>query len=569
MTSQYNSEYQSLINTLKLCADKLENCKHVDGIPLTKEQACVNNVIDFTDFIKNQVNQFDSELTEVTKQSKPLSDESPFVITFVGKFKTGKSSLINAILGKDILPTRTVTATTVLTRIFCGHKFKAFFCENGQKCEITFEKAQDIILNYRVANLYDSAEVIFELPIPWLAKNVELRDTPGMDDSAYDGALENIALSSLKDTDLCVFVYDASQFLSAKERERVNKAHELLGGNVVYVVNCTNRLNSKDDVSHVKKSAKQFFSSFDYQIEGMGKYYLICSAPGMIELDGLDKWFKQIVGKRFDKLRNCIHSISSSARIESKRLEIHDLAEQSHNTAAELISELSEYHEKRLRESRNKIIDESREKTNDFIDNIVPLAEQIFLDTSGINYELQLRYSPNDSSNWDYLSSQIALLYFEKNFKKVCEQWEIYESKSENGFIHRVIESETFPGKHNKPVSATSGEKNGWTVAGGVIGALFGPLGAAAGAALGRYIGSQNNYEDDTVNNTLCYINGSVVMNMKNAFSEISRDTAKEIVTDGKAYGERFERSGYEDIIDSANSALLLLDDYVNNIKLT
>ena len=94
----------------------------------------------------------------------------------------------------------------------------------------------------------------------WLKGNIELRDTPGMDDSTQNGLLEKISLNALVDTDLCVLVYDACQFFSAKEREITMKAQEQLGGNIVFAVNRTNLLHSVEDLNQVEKTAKTVFA---------------------------------------------------------------------------------------------------------------------------------------------------------------------------------------------------------------------------------------------------------------------------------------------------------------------
>ena len=79
--------------------------------------------------IKSALLEHKRELEKIRSLDRPISLEDPFVISFVGRFKTGKSSLLNALLGADILPTKATTATSVVTRIFKGNTAQAWFVE--------------------------------------------------------------------------------------------------------------------------------------------------------------------------------------------------------------------------------------------------------------------------------------------------------------------------------------------------------------------------------------------------------------------------------------------------------
>ena len=76
--------------------------------------------------------------------------KQPFRIVFCGRFKTGKSSLINAILGTDILPIKAKRATAVNTCI----KKKAFpwtFGESHEAIASITEKGKERNVSIREA----------------------------------------------------------------------------------------------------------------------------------------------------------------------------------------------------------------------------------------------------------------------------------------------------------------------------------------------------------------------------------------------------------------------------------
>lgn len=68
------------------------------------------------------------------------------IVSVIGKFKTGKSSLINALLEEQILPVGIIPLTTVVTEIRRGKSFRAVVCfANGSEQEIKRGDLSDYI----------------------------------------------------------------------------------------------------------------------------------------------------------------------------------------------------------------------------------------------------------------------------------------------------------------------------------------------------------------------------------------------------------------------------------------
>ena len=461
--------------------------------------------------IKEKIEERSVRLDEITQNNGSISKNSPFVITFVGKFKTGKSSLINALLEYDLLPTQSVSATAVVTRIVKGEKLECFVIENdGKQQNITLEQAKDIILNSKAASTGNNIQVLMKVPVPWLAPDVELRDTPGLEDSAQDGALEAVTLAALKDTDFCICVYDASSIFSSRERERTKAFNELLGGNVAYVVNCINRLNSKEGYDLVEKTAKKFFSSFDNSIIGEKKQYMICSAPGNYVLDGFDVWFKTLVDTCSDQKKLKMHIISLQSRRRTIASQI--LADQGQDLIL-LQSQKEEVltkHNESLRNQRKAILKQS-ESVSDRIENkILPEARDLFADTEGLQEELKKEYGTNtyqnDYGSYSQMCKTVTTIFFKQRYDQIVSRWnDIYTGKFTR--IENVIDRLSFPEKHTTKVSATTGERVGGAGIGAGIGFLFGgPIGGAIGGVLGALVGSASTNADDSVANTMTFI---------------------------------------------------------------
>lgn len=488
---------------------------------------------------------------------QPVSEKCSFVISFVGRFKTGKSSLINALIGTEILPTKATTATSVVTRVFYGKIPKCWLRTKDTDQEISIEEGKDIILTYKVTDVQNPVEVIFELPIPWIKGNIELRDTPGMDDSSQDGKLETIALNALRDTDLCICVYDASTMISEKERERTQAIHKMMSGNLVYAVNCTNRLNSIESVNQVEQLAESFFGALHYSIPGMGKYYLMCSAPKMTELDGFDKWLQNFVSQKNLPMLNKVRKKTGNGQVVFYREEFSVEASNYVEQIKQQIIYLSGMHEEVLRQMQRANTQAAQAEVAEFNRRVSNL-ENVFTEITS-SFIGKIQECKNKGNDYEDSTKSVTQEYFVERYKSIIGNYGSYFSKNDVQFIRQAFQSVSFPGLHKKSVKATSGEKNGWTIAGTVIGTIIAPgVGSVIGAALGRGIGASDTIVDDSVDNTMSFIRNTIVPLMKRTINSRISTVNREI----KNKGNRECHSGLETLISETISIQRMLSQY-------
>lgn len=422
--------------------------------------------------IKKSIDQYQQELSAVRSLDQPVTQYAPFVVSFVGKFKTGKSSLINALLGMELLPTRTTTCTSVVTRIFRGRKLRAWLGTGGNRQEVSLEEAKKAIQEYQVEDPMHPMDVILEVPVPWLSYGVELRDTPGMDDSAQNGHLETIAMNALEDTDLCICVYDASSMISSKEKERSRYIHQSMGGNVVHIVNRTNLLNNVQQLHEIETLCDQFFGGmkpFEDQVAGTGKYYTVCSSPGMVELAGFDLWLRKIIsGKRtfwqkllewlFRKMivtpeKIQLRSIAATGKLRQKSKEIKELAQIQQLLLTETLKEQKDEHSRR----KEQLLEEGKEQgaaRAKEIRNAIPEATADLSSLLGLEQQLGVcidTLRAQKPFKWKTLcpqaSSECVQGFFVSNWNGYCvsgKQDAI--SRIDAQFVIDAIHTLTFPG---------------------------------------------------------------------------------------------------------------------------
>lgn len=192
-------------------------------------------------------------------------------ITFFGVFKAGKSTLLNAIIGREILPSRVNRATGTITKIRYASQVSASIIKQnleGRFIEkpISFDDLSDYIL-LDVSGSISKApegikEVSVQIPLPLIQHNCILVDSPGLMDNIV---LTESTYQEIEKSDLAVMVLRADKLLSEEEREAAQRLHELLNGNIVFIVNRLDLVDESEQqevLDWVNFSLKELGNSF-------------------------------------------------------------------------------------------------------------------------------------------------------------------------------------------------------------------------------------------------------------------------------------------------------------------
>ena len=182
-------------------------------------------------------------------------------IALCGKFKSGKTSLLNLLLG-TALPVQAVTATGIVTKVIYGRSY-AVKRNDGSITPVSSEELNRLIT---VAEktldgiTFGDAQTAYIGSRSKLLKRgkVEFWDTPGLED---DPVLTAIAMNAVKACDLVICVMNATQLLSLHEKRLFSKLFALMNGNMIFVVNHIDSLHGEERnqvLDTVKKSLKQY-----------------------------------------------------------------------------------------------------------------------------------------------------------------------------------------------------------------------------------------------------------------------------------------------------------------------
>ncbi|MGE5301292.1 MAG: dynamin family protein, partial [Acidobacteriota bacterium] len=109
-------------------------------------------------------------------------ETNAFNLVVVGQFKRGKTSLINALLGADILPVAVVPLTSIATVMTYGEALRIMvYFNDGNVAEIRPESLPEYVTEKgNPKNVKDVNEVVVTHPSHYLKGGVRLIDTPGV-----------------------------------------------------------------------------------------------------------------------------------------------------------------------------------------------------------------------------------------------------------------------------------------------------------------------------------------------------------------------------------------------------
>jgi small GTP-binding protein len=161
---------------------------------------------------------------DVRETRLPKLDDERFTIVVLGEFNHGKSTFINALLGGPVLPTGITPTTAVLAHISQGAKVAAtLVLESGERKAVDVKKLAEWLtvegLAEKQADKKGQGVHHVELthPAGILDERVTIVDTPGVNDINEQRA--EITYGYLPRADAAVFLLDATQILSASERQ--------------------------------------------------------------------------------------------------------------------------------------------------------------------------------------------------------------------------------------------------------------------------------------------------------------------------------------------------------------
>lgn len=175
----------------------------------------------------------------------PRLEDERFHLVVLGEFNHGKTTFVNALLGRDVLPTSVTPTTALIHKIEYGAEPGAtVVSKDGTRTDFAIDRIGDYVVGG--AGVVDDVQhVEVRYPSALLESGVVLVDTPGVND--LNEARAEITYGYIPRSDAVLFLLDAGQILKESEREFVSG--KLLGGSrnkVIFIVNKVDLLTDQE-----------------------------------------------------------------------------------------------------------------------------------------------------------------------------------------------------------------------------------------------------------------------------------------------------------------------------------
>lgn len=176
--------------------------------------------------------------------------ENSFEIGVIGRVSSGKSSLLNALIGAPVLPTGILPLTAFPTRVRRGprERLEVTFA-NGNSETFPLDRIADFVTEeHNPGNTKRLLRIAVESPGGQLPEGVTFVDTPGLGSVASRGALQTLAY--LPRCDHAAFLFDATAPITEDDLEVMAYLRDAGTGTSVLISKAD--LLSPEDVARVR-----------------------------------------------------------------------------------------------------------------------------------------------------------------------------------------------------------------------------------------------------------------------------------------------------------------------------
>jgi SpoVK/Ycf46/Vps4 family AAA+-type ATPase/GTP-binding protein EngB required for normal cell division len=205
---------------------------------------------------------------EVLKRYGQILDQDLFNIIILGEFSTGKTTLLNAILGSGRLPARAAPTTAVITRLIYSEQETLQVYERGKPLRLISWQEYEAEFQLRETDDEETARSRFQdidyvqiaVPHPLLQGGLSIVDAPGLGEHMQR---TNVTIQYLRQSQAVIMVLDATRLLTINERVMIKLLGERRLNHVFFVINRIDLLDSEqlDEVqSWLRAALNDYFA---------------------------------------------------------------------------------------------------------------------------------------------------------------------------------------------------------------------------------------------------------------------------------------------------------------------
>lgn len=205
--------------------------------------------------------------------------EDRFNLAVLGQFKRGKSSLMNAIVGREVLPTGLLPLTSAITTLCYGPHDRLVVQRKGWSIpqEVAVAELADYVTEHgNPGNVKGVLEARLELPAAFLRRGLHFVDTPGIGSFRHENT--DTTYEFLPQADAVIFVTSVEAPLSEAEAAFLQDIRQYVG-KIFFVANKIDLLNDKE-----RQTVLEYIQTSLERIMGNGQTRLYAvSAQGALK----------------------------------------------------------------------------------------------------------------------------------------------------------------------------------------------------------------------------------------------------------------------------------------------
>lgn len=294
--------------SFKFISEYLSNLKLVEkqNSVLKKEDLTFYKNINSLNLICNELKALDESHIKRLENAENSANNSKFYIAVTGVINAGKSSTLNAMIGKKILGVSNVPETANLSVItYSKDEFaKAVFWSGNEQESMGLEpkKLQDLKVDVSELVKYTGAssplapyvkQVILGVDLPMLEDGINIVDTPGLDDAVI--LREELTKAYMQESDFTLHLMNGAQSATKKDMSFiVNTLKNSKSGGLIVVLTHIDKLSSNDQAEVLEYTKKSIAAElkeygFDESLALDVKFFLV-SAVKNIGIENLKNY---------------------------------------------------------------------------------------------------------------------------------------------------------------------------------------------------------------------------------------------------------------------------------------
>lgn len=174
-----------------------------------------------------------------------------FELVVIGEFSTGKSTFINAIVGKKVLPSKAQPTTATVNYIVHASQHPeqkeeaVIYFENGSQKSVPFSELEDYVseMSKKIKVVEEIKYVNIYIDSPYLEDGVIIVDTPGME--SLHVKHDEITKKQIRRSNASIFLFDINRAGSRTEFEFISDVYGSID-RIFFVANRSDEVNLEE-----------------------------------------------------------------------------------------------------------------------------------------------------------------------------------------------------------------------------------------------------------------------------------------------------------------------------------